>query len=202
MADLPPSRQLLGARNTEGLTDLVEVDGYRASPAPSSVADVALLDSYPALRAPPFRGVGGVLGSGVQGFPSRARGGWRGFWRGFGGVYAGNPLTSGPFARDTPLSSGPFRPETPLTSGPFSACPDATARGGPDETADVDSARTVNRSGGWSGGGARRRRGRTEEVVGPLPVARTRQRFRRPRPPPPSTISISPRASRAVRARR
>ena len=86
----------------------------------------------PAFGAPPSRGVGGVPGSGVQGFPSRARVRWRGFWRGFGGVYAGNPahvrtlfgdtpLRLGPFRLETPLRSGPFRSVTPLRSGPFSS---------------------------------------------------------------------------------
>ena len=89
--DLPPDAQILGARDVEAPTDLIEVDADRSSPAPPSIGDVALLDDHPALGAPPSRGVGGVPGSGVQGFPSRARVGWRGFWRGFGGVYAANP---------------------------------------------------------------------------------------------------------------
>ena len=109
-ADLPPDAQILGARDVEASTDLVEVDADRSSPAPPSIADVALLDDRPALGAPPFRGVGGVPDSGVQGFPSRARVGWRGFWRGFGGVYAGNPAHVRTLCGDTPLRTGPFRP--------------------------------------------------------------------------------------------
>jgi hypothetical protein len=94
--DLAPGGQILRARDVEVASDLVEVDADWSSPAAPSVADVVLLDDRPAVGAPPFRGVGGVGGSWVQGFVSRARDGGVS-----GGVVAG-------FTSETPLASGPF----------------------------------------------------------------------------------------------
>ena len=69
---------------TEASPDLVEVDPDRSTPRTAASRDVGLLDEDRVGRAPPFRGAGGVFpGSGVQGFPSRARVGLPGFLPGF-----------------------------------------------------------------------------------------------------------------------
>ena len=77
-ADLPPDAEVLSARDVEASTDLVEVDAYRSSSAPPSIAEVALLDDHRAPGPPPSRGLGGFLILGFRGsLPARALGGPR-----------------------------------------------------------------------------------------------------------------------------
>ena len=84
VSDLLPVVAIGKARDPELSTDFVEVDSDLSSALATVSGDVRLLDKDRVRRAPPFRGAGGVFpGSGVQGFPPRARVSRRGFCRGF-----------------------------------------------------------------------------------------------------------------------
>ena len=99
-ADLLPGSLLRCPRRRQSLPHGGEVDPDRSPTCATALGEVRLLDQNLVSDAPPSRGAGGVKGSGVLGFPTRARVGRRGLCRGFcRGLCRG-------FARKCPVSAG------------------------------------------------------------------------------------------------
>jgi hypothetical protein len=115
MPDLPPVDPVGGAGLTQTPSHIVEIDAHCSALFTAAIGDGHLLNEHRVAATPPLRAATGVNGSGVPGFPPRARIGrriCRGLCRGVGsepsgtvrgfqkgrsgpGTFVGNPSRKG-----------------------------------------------------------------------------------------------------------